>query len=214
MNDHDPRVKRTRKLLREALYTLLRDKSFDAITVQDIAMRATVNRATFYAHYQDKYTLMDDIIREEFRQALEQTVPPTAPLTAGSLRTLCQTVLSYMAQVQDHCKPSAHLYNPQFDKAVQEVLSTFLDDWLSRFPRGDVRGASRSTTSTVISWAIFGTGAQWSRGPRTQTAEALAKQVVALLANIVAESPTSQGSDLLGQAAHVKPDTHDSPAAR
>ena len=51
----DPRVKRTRGLLLKSFGDLLAEKSFDAITVQDIAERSTINRATFYAHYVDKY---------------------------------------------------------------------------------------------------------------------------------------------------------------
>ena len=47
----DPRVTRTRKLIRDSLTSLLAEKSFESISVQDIAERATVNRATFYAHF-------------------------------------------------------------------------------------------------------------------------------------------------------------------
>src|SRR5512139_3713844 len=54
----DPRVIRTRQLLRDALVSLIAEKGFDAITVQDIADRATLNRATFYLHYQDKHDLL------------------------------------------------------------------------------------------------------------------------------------------------------------
>jgi AcrR family transcriptional regulator len=43
----DPRVVRTRQLLRDALVSLIAEKGFDALTVQDIADRATLNRATF-----------------------------------------------------------------------------------------------------------------------------------------------------------------------
>ena len=50
----DPRITRTRKLIREALAALLAEKNFESITVQDIAERATVNRATFYAHFSDR----------------------------------------------------------------------------------------------------------------------------------------------------------------
>ena len=45
----DPRVKRTRQLLQNALMELVQEKSQGSITVQDIAARAEVNRATFYA---------------------------------------------------------------------------------------------------------------------------------------------------------------------
>lgn len=53
----DLRVRRTRKLLREALLDLATEKGFDAITVNDLTERAMINRATFYRHYRDKYEL-------------------------------------------------------------------------------------------------------------------------------------------------------------
>ena len=49
----DPRIRRTRKLLQGALGALMQSKSFDEISVQDITEAATVNRATFYDHYND-----------------------------------------------------------------------------------------------------------------------------------------------------------------
>ncbi len=64
INESDPRVKRTRKLLQAALIELLAEKSFEAITVHDIAERSTINRATFYAHFVDKYALLATWIRE------------------------------------------------------------------------------------------------------------------------------------------------------
>jgi AcrR family transcriptional regulator len=60
----DLRVRRTRKLLRDALIALTGEKGFAAVTVGDITARAMVNRATFYRHYQDKYDLIMAVIRE------------------------------------------------------------------------------------------------------------------------------------------------------
>ncbi|MFF2176526.1 TetR/AcrR family transcriptional regulator [Lysinibacillus sp. NPDC058147] len=54
----DPRVMRTRQLLRDALVELIEEKGYDKITVQDITERATINRATFYLHYRDKLDLL------------------------------------------------------------------------------------------------------------------------------------------------------------
>ncbi len=53
----DRRTHRTRRLLREALQSLILEKGYEAVTVQDIIDRANVGRATFYAHFQDKETL-------------------------------------------------------------------------------------------------------------------------------------------------------------
>ena len=62
----DRRVTRTRTLLRGALMSLMTEKRYDAITVQDILDRADVGRSTFYSHYRDKEELllsgMDDIL--------------------------------------------------------------------------------------------------------------------------------------------------------
>ena len=53
----DPRARRTRERLGEALIALMHEKTFDSITVQDVLDRAGVARATFYAHFQDKNDL-------------------------------------------------------------------------------------------------------------------------------------------------------------
>ncbi|MFD2370076.1 TetR/AcrR family transcriptional regulator [Brevibacillus sp. GCM10020057] len=57
---------RTRQLIREAFRDLLHSTGFDAITIKDIAQKATVNRATFYAHFEDKYALLDEVTTEDF----------------------------------------------------------------------------------------------------------------------------------------------------
>ncbi len=55
----DLRVLRTRKLITDSFHELLTDKNFQSISVPDITNRATVNQATFYAHFEDRYTLVD-----------------------------------------------------------------------------------------------------------------------------------------------------------
>jgi len=50
----DRRVRRTRESLRGALLSLIQEKGYDRISVQDILDRADVGRSTFYAHYRDK----------------------------------------------------------------------------------------------------------------------------------------------------------------
>ena len=68
----DPRIRRTRGLLQDALKRLLEEKEFDKITIQDISEAATLNRATFYAHYPDKFALLEELIRLSFLELLER----------------------------------------------------------------------------------------------------------------------------------------------
>jgi AcrR family transcriptional regulator len=58
------RVRRTQKLLREALIDLIEERGFDALTVGEITKRAMVSRAAFYRNYQDKYDLVEQIFAE------------------------------------------------------------------------------------------------------------------------------------------------------
>src|SRR5215813_8943534 len=68
----DLRVRRTRKSLMQALIELTIEKGFSAITVQDIADRAMVNRATFYRHYLDKYDLLDQYMNGVYEMTESQ----------------------------------------------------------------------------------------------------------------------------------------------
>src|ERR1700682_4751024 len=81
----DPRVKRTRQLIQQAFMELFAEKGLASISIQDITDHATVNRATFYAHFPDKYALLDSIVRELFQQALAQHLPVASVWNVQSL---------------------------------------------------------------------------------------------------------------------------------
>jgi AcrR family transcriptional regulator len=54
----DRRVRRTQKALEDALVSLILEKGYEAVTVQDISERANVGRSTFYAYYDYKDELL------------------------------------------------------------------------------------------------------------------------------------------------------------
>jgi AcrR family transcriptional regulator len=58
------RVRRTQKLLREALVELIEERGFEALTVGELTERAMVSRAAFYRNYRDKYDLVEQIFEE------------------------------------------------------------------------------------------------------------------------------------------------------
>lgn len=87
----DRRVQRTQQLLRAALLSLIEEKGFEALTVQDIIDRANVGRATFYAHFDNKEDLLvsgfDGLraaLKELQRQAQAQRSGPDEQLFAFS----------------------------------------------------------------------------------------------------------------------------------
>ena len=76
----DLRVRRTHKLLWEALMAELSERPIEEITVSDICERAMVHRTTFYKHYEDKYALLEQGIRQMYDDLLaeEEHLPPSA----------------------------------------------------------------------------------------------------------------------------------------
>ncbi|MEH7075942.1 TetR/AcrR family transcriptional regulator [Neobacillus drentensis] len=64
MSKVDRRIAKSQVAIKNAVIELMSEKSFDNITIQDIADRADVNRGTIYLHYTDKYDLLDKMIEE------------------------------------------------------------------------------------------------------------------------------------------------------
>ncbi len=60
----DLRVIRTRKLLSSTLLEMMEEESIEKISVIDLCTKAMVNRATFYAHFEDKYHLLSYALEE------------------------------------------------------------------------------------------------------------------------------------------------------
>lgn len=191
-NPADPRVRRTRQLLQQAFRELLADKRFQAISVQDIAERATVNRATFYAHFEDKFALVDSLIRDEFQTHLAGKLSTTSPLTADNLRLLCVTVFHYLAHVDSHCSLTDTQFASRFAMAVHQELYVFILRWLNQGLSGDApQRTMLEATAAIMSWSVYGAGVQWGRGVYSHSAEELATELVEVLTGGVL--PTDAG---------------------
>jgi AcrR family transcriptional regulator len=182
----DPRITRTRKLLVDAFMGLLAEKDFDDITVQDIAARATVNRATFYAHFVDKYALVDELTREGFTQMLQQRQATHALSAEEHLRRLFLAVCDYLRLIHTHCK-----HGPLFDSLAEAQIKAQLREQVRAAIRE--RSAPRSHShpqlellTTVVSWAIYGAALEWSQRPGAQPAEAFVEEALPLIAGSIA----------------------------
>jgi AcrR family transcriptional regulator len=178
----DPRARRTRQLLIKAFQELLAEKSLEAITVQDVADRATVNRATFYAHFEDKYHLLEEAFTEAFVRALHKNLPQGSEFSPTNLQLLIQTICEFLAQLHDHCAPSNRT---QFDSVLEQQirlqLHTVLLSWLKPAWNGAISRNEAELRATVTSWAIYGASLWWSQGERKQSAKDFARQVLPMI---------------------------------
>ena len=179
----DPRVRRTRGLLVRAFNELLAEKGHAGLTVQEIAERATINRATFYAHFKDQHELFDYVISEAFREELRRRLPPSPGLDEENLKALVIAACSYLAGLNTACSWRDRQFRPLIEARVQSELYEILLDWIEASPRkANVRaGTSPEITASVVSWAIFGAGLWWSRNGEHPPAEEVADQALEVI---------------------------------
>lgn len=71
MELRDRRVRRTQKLLMDALLALSLEKGFDRVTIRDITERADIAYSTFFRHYSDTDSLLEAMIGEEIETLLQ-----------------------------------------------------------------------------------------------------------------------------------------------
>lgn len=95
VNEEDLRVRRTKKLLTEALLGLMQERAFEKISVNDLCERAMVHRATFYNHFDDKYDLFNYALDEIEEEMLLSTIEK------GNFSTSKEMYVSIITRVFD-----------------------------------------------------------------------------------------------------------------
>jgi len=184
VRSNDPRVKRTRAMIRQSFMDLLAAKDFEDITVQDIVDRAELNRATFYNHYQDKYELLDATMADLFAETLASWIPREANLQGAELvRRLMLAVCHWQVETTRRLNARRTLTHAMEESAKRQlhgVILSCLDQ--ARPPRVDRRQLER--IATMISWSIVGVVVQWS-SRREETAEALVDETLPYLLSLI-----------------------------
>ena len=143
----DRRVRRTRELLRRAFLSLVAEKGYDRITVQDILDRADVGRSTFYAHYRDKEDLLQAGF-EDIRAALagDRNAGERERPGPGADAELLQPLLVVFTHVEGH----RQFWGPVSRKGGADLITRFLregvDDLVRRDLQSHLRGSAIDPT--------------------------------------------------------------------
>ena len=124
----DPRVRRTRQMLEQAFMQVISEKGFHSVSVQDITEKAGVNRATFYAHFPDKYALLDHSIRQMFRQEIEKRMYNACHFSLENLRQLFTTVCEFVEGANPPCSPA----DPQFESLAETQVKEQVRELLAQ----------------------------------------------------------------------------------
>ena len=123
----DRRIRRTKRLLRQALAELMNEKEFKDITVKEITDRADLNRGTFYFHYTDTYDLrekIEDELVNDFKEVLASYSPTVQNYSA---RLMLEQAVHYMEQQKFlirtlFCNKSGDGLQTKFRHVIEETI--------------------------------------------------------------------------------------------
>jgi AcrR family transcriptional regulator len=130
----DRRIERTQQLLRGALRSLIQEKGFEALTVQEIIDRANVGRATFYSHFDNK----DDLLVsgfEDLRASLK--AHQREALSRG--RTIEDRVFGFSHEVFAHTNEYREAFRAMIGQRSGAVVQRLLHKLLVELTREDVK---------------------------------------------------------------------------
>ena len=164
----------------QTYHKLLKNKEFDEISVQDIADAATINRATFYDHYTDKFSLLECMVGSRFHDLLAERDLQFDGTCQLALKAIVMALCDYLARMQGpDCERQLA---PHMETAIIAVVRRTLLDGLQRHPREDA--IAPEMVAATASWAIYGGVKEWVRTPDRCPAEEIAQTVMVLVAPI------------------------------
>jgi AcrR family transcriptional regulator len=178
----DPRVRRTRHGIEQAFLELIAQKGFQAISVQDITERAGINRATFYAHFPDKFALLQHSIEHGFREEVHKRMLNACQFTNDNLRELIVAVCEFVGNTHAHCPAFEQQYQSLVEAEVRTQVHDLVAHWLENLPTLQNTAVPRARAATATSWAIYGLASEWSRLKQTPPVEQYAQEVLPLVA--------------------------------
>ena len=128
----DARVRYTKMVIKSSLMELMQAKPVAKITVTEICERAGINRATFYAHYNDPTDLLQSIERELIDDISDMTRPSIAA-RGGDLKESLTEIVEYIKKNADVCRVllSSSGDTGFQNKVVDMVEKQFIDHWRS-----------------------------------------------------------------------------------
>ena len=172
--DLDPRVRRTRQMLRDALAKLLTEREFERISIADIAEASTLNRATFYDHYADKFALLECMVATRFRE-LVAAREIRFNGCEGAVKNVALGVCYYLQEMPWAGPESRRHADTPLETAIVAVIRTLVLDGFRHHPPRP--GVSAELLSATISWAIYGAAQEWARTPDRVPVEQIAETI-------------------------------------
>ena len=124
-------MQKTQNLLREALASLMHEKSYDSIVVKEILDRANVGRSTFYMHFRDK----DELLVSRMHDMLRSVRPTGLPSSAKRY----EKILWFSLPIFEHISHHRHAGEPKIGTKGRAIVHEHLQKVLAEMIADDVR---------------------------------------------------------------------------
>ncbi|WP_254062192.1 TetR/AcrR family transcriptional regulator [Acidobacterium sp. S8] len=187
-------MRRTRQLLQGALRTLMQSKSFDEIAVQDITEAATVNRATFYDHYTDKYALLESMVAGGFHQLLHERNVSYDGSCPAAVSAVILATCDYLTGTKagDTACQRQSAFEPLVEAAVTAAIRRVL---MAGMPKSaSVADLPPEVIATAASWAIYGAVKEWFNTPERPSAEYVVPRIMQLVLPMLPSATSIEAS--------------------
>ena len=149
----DRRVRRTRKLLTQALTQLLQEKQVNEITVKELTDLADMNRGTFYLYYRDIYDMLEKTEDSMF-EALEAILQShEIQDMAVQMKSILLDVFNFIEENQEMCRV---LLSPNGDMSFLHRLNEVVREKCLKSFAGLNVTASETDFEYHYSFVIFG----------------------------------------------------------
>jgi AcrR family transcriptional regulator len=192
----DLRVRRTRKLLQQALIEGSLKKGFAALTVRDITEYAMVNRSTFYRHYLDKYDLLERHIQE-----LYETLGVNGEVAEKDCYARLIELLKQMRQFSDFYRTVLGAQADTFlsQRFCQQTQQHFLFQFQQTFPTAvtdsDSSAPPLELKFTTLASAGYSAIIWWLEQEQPSTPEQFALWLQQLISGILVQYSRSESKN-------------------
>jgi AcrR family transcriptional regulator len=140
-NLDDPRVRKTRRGLQDALVRLILRQGYDSISIQDIATEADTARITFYRHYHDKEDLLTDCLNTLY----EELEAKTEKLSAQNLLD----GYSPLSALYEHIEEQESLYRILFSSRGTQTVIERLRHYLAKNSLETIQRSGRTPQANI-----------------------------------------------------------------
>lgn len=120
----DRRKRKTRKAIFDACVSLVQEKDFQSITINEIVERADLNRGTFYLHFEDKFDMMNSFENEMVEKIEEVIVNnlPKEPSDQLFIQSRYDTIVQILKCYEDNKELLQLLLKSSHNNSLQTKL--------------------------------------------------------------------------------------------